>query len=150
MRPEILLPLFASVETLEGVGPRLRTLLRKVVRLPANVTDARIIDILWHTPSGIVDRRAQPTIATAIPGTISTLKLRVLKHQAPPSRQSKAPYRVVCEDESGRIDLIFFKADRRYLERLLPVGEERIVCGRIESYADKLQLPHPDYVVSPE
>lgn len=147
MRPEIILPLFASVDALEGVGPRVRGLLHKVVRLPSTISAPRIIDLLWHAPTGVIDRRAQPSVSAAVPGTIATLRLRVLKHKPPRSRQSKVPYRVTCEDDTGAIDLIFFKADRRYLERALPIAEERIVSGRIEQYAEILQIPHPDYVL---
>ncbi|MBI1386303.1 MAG: ATP-dependent DNA helicase RecG [Rhizobiales bacterium] len=149
MRPEALDPLFASVQSLEGVGPKIAGLLKRALALPPGVEQARVVDLFWHLPTGLVDRRAQPAVASAVPGAIATLRLRVLKHQAPP-RNSRAPYRVQCEDDSGRLDLVFFRADRTYVERLLPVGSERIVSGRIEAYGDKLQMPHPDYAVAPE
>ena len=48
--------------------------------------EPRVIDLLWHTPTGVIDRRATPTIAEAVPGTIATLEVRVLKHK-PAARQ---------------------------------------------------------------
>jgi ATP-dependent DNA helicase RecG len=149
MRPAELSPLFASAEDLKGVGPRVMALLKKAVRLPAGVGQPRIVDMLWHLPTGVIDRRAEPTVAAALPGTIATLKVRVLKHKAPPRGNTKAPYKIATEDETGRLDLIFFRAERSHIERQLPVGEERYVSGRVERYGDTLQMAHPDYIVAP-
>ncbi|KAB2849475.1 MAG: ATP-dependent DNA helicase RecG [Hyphomicrobiaceae bacterium] len=149
MRPTELNPLFASVQSLDGVGPRVAALLKRVLRLAPTHPEPRVIDLLWHLPTGIVDRRAEPSLADAVPGTIVTLKVRVAKHKAPP-RGSRVPYRVHCEAEDGRIDLVFFRAEEKYLERQLPVDEVRHVSGRIERYAESWQMPHPDYIVAPD
>ncbi|WP_068462626.1 ATP-dependent DNA helicase RecG [Hyphomicrobium sulfonivorans] len=150
MRPHELTPLFASLQSLSGIGPRLLLLMKKCVNLPAGITEPRVMDLLWHLPTGVVDRRAEPSIADAVPGSIATLKVRVLKHAAPPRGKSRAPYRVRVEDDTGKLDLIFFHAERKFIERQLPVGEERYVSGRVERYTDKLQMTHPDYIVPPE
>jgi ATP-dependent DNA helicase RecG len=150
MRPEQITPLFANAKSLAGIGPRMEILLRKALRLPPGVTEPRVIDLLWHTPTGVIDRRATPTVAAAVPGTIATLEVRVLKHRPSPRGNTRAPYKVTCEDDSGRIDLVFFHADHRFVERQLPVGSIRTISGRIESYNDKKQMTHPDYIVSPE
>ena len=150
MRPEIFNPLFASAESLTGIGPRLIVLLRKALRLPPGVTEPRVVDLLWHLPTGVVDRRAEPTVAGAVPGTIATLAVRVLKHRPPPRGNTKAPYKVSCEDDTGRIDLVFFHAERRFIERQLPEGEIRYVSGRIERYGETTQMSHPDYIVEPD
>ena len=150
MRPPALNPLFASAINLPGIGPRMQVLLKKALHLPPGVTEPRVIDLVWHMPTGVIDRRATPTVADSIPGTIATLELRVLKHRAPPRGNTKAPYKVACEDDSGKIDLVFFHAERRFIERQLPEGAIRFVSGRIESYNDKKQMAHPDYIVAPE
>jgi len=150
MRPNALTPLFASMQSLSGIGPRLILLLRKCVNLPAGVSEPRVLDLLWHLPTGVIDRRAEPKVAEAVPGSIATLKVRVLKHKAPPRGKSRAPYKVLTEDESGRLELVFFHAERKFIERQLPIGEERYVSGRVERYADHLQMSHPDYIVAPE
>src|SRR5690606_9889879 len=62
----------------------------------------------------------------------------------------KAPYKVATEDETGPLDLVFFRAERSFVERQLPVGEERYVSGRIERYGETLQMAHPDYIVGPD
>ncbi len=150
MRPAPLNPLFASAESLTGIGPRLIVLLRKALALPPGVTEPRVVDLLWHLPTGVVDRRAEPSVAEALPGTIATLKVRVLKHRGPPRGNNKAPYKVATEDETGRLDLVFFHAERRFIEAQLPEGEIRYVSGRVERYGDTLQMAHPDYIVAPE
>ena len=149
MRPIELNPLFASAQSLAGVGPRVAALLKRVLRLAPTHPEPRVIDLLWHLPTGIVDRRAEPSLSEAAPGTIVTLKVRIVKHKAPP-RGSRVPYRVQCEAEDGRIDLVFFRAEGKYLERQLPVDETRYISGRIERYADSWQMPHPDYMVAPD
>ena len=62
--------------------------------LPPGVAEPRVLDLLWHLPNGVIDRRAEPTVAEAVPGTIATLEVRVLKHKAPPRGNTKAPYKV--------------------------------------------------------
>ena len=150
MRPASLHPLFASAQALTGIGPRLVLLLKKCLALPPGITEPRVVNLLWHMPTGVIDRRAEPQLATAVPGTIVTLCLRVLKHKPPPRGNNKAPYKVTCEDDTGRIDLVFFHAERKFIEKQLPVGELRFVSGRIERYGEALQMAHPDYIVSPE
>ena len=150
MRPEQLTPLFAAARSLAGIGPRMEILLKKALRLPPGVNEPRVIDLLWHTPTGVIDRRATPTVAAAVPGTIATLEVRVGKHKPAPRGNTRAPYKVTCEDDSGRIDLVFFHAERRFIERQLPSGSIRTVSGRVESYNDRKQMTHPDYIVAPE
>jgi ATP-dependent DNA helicase RecG len=150
MRPHQLIPLFAAAKSLAGIGPRMEILLKKALRLPPGVGEPRIIDLLWHTPTGVIDRRATPTVAEAVPGTIATLEVRVLKHKPAPRGNNRAPYKVTCEDDTGKIDLVFFHAERKFIERQLPTGAIRTVSGRIESYNDKKQMTHPDYIVAPE
>jgi ATP-dependent DNA helicase RecG len=150
MRPDALTPLFAPAVSLPGVGPKTVQLLKKALRLPPGVLEPRIIDLLWHTPTGVIDRRATPTIATAVPGTICTLHVRVLKHRPPPRGNAKAPYKIACEDDTGRLDLIFFRAQRPYIEAQLPEGELRFISGRVEHFNGVVQMTHPDYIVAPD
>ncbi|HEY1245339.1 MAG TPA: ATP-dependent DNA helicase RecG [Hyphomicrobiaceae bacterium] len=150
MRPPLLVPLFASATSLPGIGPRMQLLLKKALRLPPGVTEPRVIDLLWHTPAGVIDRRATPTVAAAVPGTIATLRVRVLRHRPAPPGNSRAPYKVGCEDETGRLDLVFFHADPRFIQRQLPEGSLRYVSGRVDIFSDRKQMAHPDYIVAPE
>ncbi|MBL8566795.1 MAG: ATP-dependent DNA helicase RecG [Hyphomicrobiaceae bacterium] len=148
MRPSELQPLFASAQSLTGIGPRIALLLKKALVLPPGIVEARVLDVLWHLPTGVIDRRAEPHVADAVAGAIVTLKVRVLKHKAPPRGNAKAPYKVTVEDDTGRLDLVFFHAERKFIERQLPEGETRYVSGRVERYGDVLQMAHPDYIVA--
>lgn len=140
MRPQILFPLFADVTRLPGIGPRLGGILRRL-------TGPSIIDLLWHLPSGIIDRRYSPTVAEAPSGVICTIEVTVLKHQ--PGRTRQQPYRVSCGDDTGELELVFFHARADYLLKILPEGEKRVVSGRMEVFQGRKQISHPDHVVPP-
>jgi ATP-dependent DNA helicase RecG len=107
-----------------------------------------VVDLLWHLPYALIDRRFMPKVADAEVGRIASILLRVDQHQ--PSDSSRRPYRVVCSDETGFLTLVFFHAKGDWLEKLLPVGEERIVSGMVEAFNDGLQITHPDHVVPPD
>ena len=147
MRPHILTPLFAGLRDLAGIGPRLQKLLNQLLATHAQDEDAKIVDLLFHLPVSLIDRRARPTIAQAVPGQLATIEVSVAEHRGPPRGQRRIPYRVSCTDDTGVLELVFFHARADYLQKLLPVGEQRIVSGKIEDYAGRLQMPHPDHVV---
>jgi len=147
MRPARLAPLFATVRALKGVGPRIEALLDKLVAPRHPGSHARAIDLLWHLPVSLVDRARVPSIAVAKVGALATLEVTIAEHRPGGGRRGKrAPYRILVEDESSALELVYFKADDRYLKRLLPLGEKRLISGRIESYDGSLQMPHPDHV----
>ncbi|TBW36973.1 ATP-dependent DNA helicase RecG [Siculibacillus lacustris] len=149
MRPEILTPLFASVASLPGVGPKTVGLFDRLLddgrALPG--AGARVVDLLFHLPTGIVDRRLRPGVARAPEGAIVTLLLTIDRHKAPP-RGSRAPYRVYGWDDTGEIALVYFSARADWMTKLLPVGEKRWVSGRVEWFNGAPQMVHPDFVVS--
>ncbi|MBI1215336.1 MAG: ATP-dependent DNA helicase RecG [Alphaproteobacteria bacterium] len=140
-RPFILDALFQATKVVPGVGPRIGKLLEKL-------TGPRVVDLFWHLPSGVIDRRYSPPLRSAQAGQVGTFTLRVEEH-FPPKRQG-LPYRVKCTDGTGWIDLTFFNVKGDYLEVQLPVGETRVVSGKLEFYSGYLQMPHPDYIVREE
>ena len=144
MRPAELTPYFASAESLPGVGDKLARLLATLTR---GGEEARVLDLLFHLPSGVVDRRSQPPISEARPGTTVTLKVEVDQHKPPPRGMARLPYRVYAHDDSGYVVLAFFHANKGYLEKLLPVGETRLVSGTLELFNDVPQIVHPDHIV---
>ena len=149
MRPDILTPLFASLGSLPGVGPKTAVLYDRLLD-GAGVEagqGARLVDLLFHLPSGIIDRRLKPGVARAPEGAIVTLRLTIDRHRPPP-RGSRAPYRVYGWDETGEIALVFFSARADWLAKLLPEGEVRWVSGRVEWFNGAPQMVHPDHVVS--
>jgi ATP-dependent DNA helicase RecG len=152
MRPPRLAPLFATARALKGVGPRIEGLLNRLVAPRRQGAHARAIDLLWHLPVGIVNRAVTPRIADATVGELATLAVTVAEHRPGGGRRGArgAPYKVLVEDASGAIELVYFKADPAYLKRLLPVGSKRLVSGRVEAYDGWLQMAHPDHVVAAE
>ncbi len=141
MRPEILFPLFAPVTSLKGVGPRLGKLFERL-------GIEQVVDLLWHVPTDIIDRRFQPKIADAPAGAIATMTVTVEAHEAPHNKRQ--PYRVRCHDETGTLFLVFFHGATDYLERLLPLGATRVVSGRVEHFNNQIQITHPDHVLAPD
>lgn len=141
MRPEILFPLFQDVTALPGIGPRLAALLEKL-------TGPRVKDVLFHPPTGLIDRSRHVTVAEAPESQIVTMKARVETHI--PGARKGQPYKVRLFDETGFLHLVFFHARSDYLRKLLPEGEIRIVSGKVERFGSEVQIVHPDLVMSEE
>jgi ATP-dependent DNA helicase RecG len=140
VRPAILDRLFAPVTALPGIGPQLG-------RLFERLAGPLVVDLLWHLPSGIIDRRAAPPIRDLEADRIVTVQVRVEAHEPGTGRR---PYRVFCADDTGTLTLIYFNVKSDYLSLLFPIGAERIVSGRVEFYNGIAQIPHPDLVLRPD
>ena len=139
MRPESLFPLFRPVTTLKGVGARTAVLIEKVA-------GPHVVDLLWHLPSDIIDRRYTPKIADAEPDMIATITIRVTQHYKP--HNQRQPYKITVMDDTGAMTLVFFRARADYLLKILPKGEVRVISGKVEKFGDTLQMTHPDHIVT--
>ncbi|SFZ82012.1 ATP-dependent DNA helicase RecG [Devosia enhydra] len=148
-RPPVLDPLFRSLSSIKGVGPQLSALLARFFGAPEG-QEAVVLDLLLHMPSGIVDRRRMDGAANTYVGHIATLRLHVDRHQPPPRGKPHVPHRVFTHDETGEVQLVFFRAQGGWVERALPVGEERFVSGTIGFFNGEKQITHPDYIVPVE
>ena len=144
MRPHLLTPLFALASALPGIGPKTGKLLDRLVG--PGEGEARVIDVLFHLPHAIIDRRNQPKIAEAPIDQVVTLRAKVTDHRAPPPR-SRAPYKVLVEDDTGDVLLVFFLANHGWIDKSLPLGAERWISGKLELYDGMRQMVHPDHVV---
>ena len=144
MRPSILDPLFGRAEALPGVGPKTAILLNRLLAKPGG--EARAVDLLFHAPINVVDRRTRPTLKDAPLDTLVLIKVRVAEHRRP-ERNAKGPFKVLVEDETGDAVLVFFLANTDWIERSLPIGATRWVSGRLELYDGHRQIVHPDRVV---
>src|SRR5437763_13359124 len=147
MRPALLNPLFAPVTTLPGVGPKQDKLLRYLL---SRDETPRLVDLLLHLPSSVIDRRARPKIRDAVPGTVVTLEVTVDRHRPPPPRSSRAPHLVYASDDTGDVVLTYFRALPGYVEKLLPLGAKRYVSGTLQMYDGVPQIVHPDRVIDEE
>ncbi len=147
MRPSLLNALFASAASLPGVGPKTGKLLDRL--LGENGHEARVVDLLFRLPYATIDRRNRPKIADAPIGAVVTLEAMVVEHR-PPGPRSKAPYRVLVEDETGDVLLVFFLANPQWIEKSLPLGARRWVSGKLELWDGHRQMVHPDRVLDAE
>ncbi|MDP1628067.1 ATP-dependent DNA helicase RecG [Parvibaculum sp.] len=138
MRPEVLFPLFAPARSLPGIGPRLEALVEKLA-------GPKVVDLLWHLPSGLIDRRNRPAIAEVRDGDIATMEVTVGLHIPP--RTKRLPYRVHVFDDTGEMQIVFFNARPEHVAKLLPEGQRRIVSGRVEFYQGAPQMTHPDHMI---
>ena len=140
-RPAEIFQLFASTNSLAGVGAKLASVLEKRA-------GQHVIDVLRHLPIGLIDRSQRPSLANVDDGTIATFDLLVIKHDRPP-RGIRRPYRVFCENETGALELVFFHAHDDYVAKQLPIGERRLISGRVELFQGRVQMAHPDHILPP-
>ena len=152
MRPSLLDAYFSSATGVRGVGPRLGKLLGKLLRPSGDglAGDARLVDLLFHLPSGLIDRSYRPLIADLPQHGIVTILITVGRHRPPPPHNKRVPYRIEAFDDSGSLVLAFFHAYPDYLKKALPEGSERYVSGAIDWYGGLPQMVHPDHIVAPE
>ena len=88
-----------NVSTLNGVGSKTKKLLKK-----KNIE--KISDLLWNLPQGYTDRTNLQTLNKLEIGKITTIKVKIIKYNFP--RIRNLPSKVICEDETGMIDCVFF------------------------------------------
>ncbi|HUF86655.1 MAG TPA: ATP-dependent DNA helicase RecG [Thermohalobaculum sp.] len=138
-RPEILFPLFADLTGLQGVGGR-------TAELFARLNVSRIVDLLFHLPNGVIDRRLRESLAGVDPSQVVTVLAQVGEHYPP--RRKSGPYRVHVQGGGSWFELVFFHARGDWLARTLPPGARRVISGRVEFYDGRLQMPHPDLILS--
>ena len=140
-RPAEIFQLFASTKSLAGVGVKLASVLERRV-------GQHVIDVLRHLPIGLIDRSQRPSLTNVEDGAIATFDLLVIKHDRPP-RGVRRPYRVFCENETGALELVFFHAHDDYVAKQLPIGERRLISGRVELFQGRATMAHPDHILPP-
>jgi len=145
MRPPLLDRLFAPLTSLPGVGPKLEKLFARLLARDGEAP--RVIDLLFHLPSGFVDRRDQPKLSDVRPDTVVTLAVTIGRHRPPPPNRPRAPYNIEASDDTNTLTITYFNARKDYLQKLLPEGELRYVSGTATFFDGHLQMVHPDLVV---
>lgn len=137
-RPEALFPLFADLETLDGVGP-------KTAQAFAALGVTKPKDLLYLLPHSATDRARKASIRDVIAPCIVTVEVEVGVHLPP--RQKGRPYRVLVQDAATEFQLVFFHARGDYLQKLLPTGQRRLISGKLELFDNIAQIVHPDHVL---
>jgi ATP-dependent DNA helicase RecG len=135
MRPEILNPLFTEVDALKGVGPQVAKMLRKL-------SIERVVDLLYHLPTGSIERIKAPAADASLLGR--TVILELTPFDSRESRSGRGPTRIFASDGGGNsISLVYFN-NPGWAKRTLPKGERRVVSGKLEQYGDEWQIIHPE------
>lgn len=147
MRPTLIDPIYAPVSSLAGVGPRITKLMAKLLGVAEPGEEPVVWALLKHIPNAVIDRRMRCEVALAPSGSVVTLEVTVDRHEPAP-RRARQPYRVFAFDGTGEIALVFFRADQKYLERMLSSGEVRLLSGKVEWFNGRPQMVHPDYIVA--
>ena len=137
-RPEQLFPLFAELETLQGVGPKIAEHFAQL-----QITAPR--DLLFSLPYSLVDRRRRETIRGLELPTTATVEVTVGRHR--PARNKGGAYRIDVTDQETEFQLVFFHGRSRYLTAQLPEGSRRVVSGKLELFDGMAQMVHPDHML---
>jgi len=145
LRPSILDPLFAPARALPGIGPKMAPLIEKLLGTPER--EARVVDLLFHLPQGGVARKLMGSISEAPTGEPVTIGVTVVAHRPAQIGSGKRPHRVLVEDTSGDIALVFFGMPRARVEKMLPLGSHRYITGRIDLWDGTRQMVHPSRIV---
>jgi len=129
--------LFEDVSTLKGVGKKLSEYLK-------NKKIEKINDLLWNLPYSYTDRSESVTLDKLEVGKISTVKIKVIKYNFP--RIRNLPSKVNCEDNKGKIDLVYFNSREGYIKKILPLNSDVVVSGKISFFKNRYQITNPEYV----
>ena len=130
---------FNPVSKVKGIGPKIKKLFNEK-KIDTN------IDLIFNFPYGLIDRTHCPKLNNLEVGKISTIFVKVRKHNFP--RIRRLPNTVQCFDETGEINIVFFNSRENYIKEILPINSEVIISGKVNFYKNKYQITNPDYVTS--
>ena len=129
--------LFDEISSLKGVG-------KKTKKYLSNKKIEKIKDILWDLPYASIDRSKITSLKELEIGKITTIKVKVIKYNFP--RIRNLPNKVVCENDKEKINIIFFNSYEGYIKKILPIGKEVIISGKVNYYKKNYQITNPTYV----
>ena len=131
--------LLSNINSLNGIGTKTANLLKK-----KNINT--IFDLLWNLPRDFIDRSNIRKVNELEIGKVQTLKVLIKKYNFP--RLRNLPNRVTCEDNTGKIDCIFFNSYEGYIRKILPLNKEVTISGKINNYNKKYQIINPTHISS--
>ena len=133
--------LFSEINKLKGVGPQLsKYLKRKRIE--------KVKDIILNLPYSETDRSKIVKLNHLEIGKIQSIKVLVKKLNFP--RVRNLPNKIECEDETGKIEIVYFNSREGYLRKLFPLNKFVIVSGKVSFFKKKYQITNPDYVTTIE
>jgi len=129
--------LLSDISTIKGIGTKIGKLFRK-----KNIHT--IFDLLWNSPRDFVDRSNVYPIKELQVGKIQTVTVVVKKYNFP--RIRNLPNKVMCEDETGKLECIFFNSYEGYIKKILPINTKVTISGKIGYYNKKYQITNPTHL----
>ncbi len=129
--------LLSDINKISGIGDKTARLFRK-----KNINT--VFDLLWNLPRDIVDRGDLKKINQLQIGKIQTISVDVKKYNFP--RLRNLPNRVMCEDETGKLDCIFFNSYEGYIKKILPLNSRIVISGKVNFYKNRYQITNPTYI----
>ncbi len=129
--------LFDSIENINGVGPKTSILFEKLC-------GNRIIDLLLTIPRNYKKRKYIQNISDDYLKKEIALIVSVVKHL--PQFNPKMPYKILCDNNNNEIEIIFFRGYLKFLKKILPSGEKKVICGKLEKLGNKYQIIHPETI----
>ena len=130
-----------KIKYINGCGPQLSKYLKKK-------KNEKIKDIILNLPYSETDRSKIFRLNQLEIGKTQTIKVLVKKISFP--RIRNLPNRIFCEDDTGKIDIVYFNSREGYLRKIFPLNNWVIISGKINYYRNKYQMSNPDYVTNLE
>ncbi len=131
--------IFDDVDKLKGIGIKLSKYLKKR-------KIEKIKDIILHLPYSETDRSQLYKLNELEIGKVQSIKVLVKKLNFP--RIRNLPNKIMCEDETGKIEIVYFNSREGYLRKLYPLNEWIIISGKVNYFNKKYQITNPEYVTT--
>ena len=129
--------LMSNLTIIEGIGIKTSKLFKK-----KNIHT--IFDLLLTLPKSTVDRTNESKVKDLRIGMIQTLSVKVVKYNFP--RLRNLPNKVICKDETGELECVFFNSYEGYIKKILPLNSFVNISGKINIYKNKYQITNPKYI----
>ncbi len=129
--------LLNDLNKIKGIGTKTSNILKKKGIY-------NLFDLIWKLPQSFTDRSIKSKINELKIGKIATIEVIVKKYSFP--RIRRLPNKVICEDDTGSIDCVFFNSYEGYIRKILPLNENVIISGKITYFRNKYQITNPTYV----
>ncbi len=129
--------LFSNINSIQGVGRKISSYLKKKGIEKVN-------DLLWDLPYDLTFRSESTPLDKLEIGKIFTINVQVVKYNFP--RIRNLPNKIICKDDFGEIDLIFFNSREGYIKTILPLNEWIVVSGKVNYFRNKYQMTNPKYL----
>ena len=129
--------LLSDINSIKGIGSKTAKLFKK-----KNINT--IFDLIWNLPRDFTDRTDEKKVNELQIGKIQTVTVHVKKYNFP--RIRNLPNKVLCEDETGKLDCIFFNSHEGYIRKILPLNNKIVISGKIGYFKNRYQITNPTHI----